>query len=141
MIRVTNNIDPSDTDTKAPDSGKKEMSLKEWCGQLHDHHTVNKELRELEAKVLSVQKAWNESEKRIVAWWTGFMEQEQSKLQDKITELERQNKILRLACEKIADPRKRHSEPDKYTELGCVMNIADQALKDSAMNDKHEGQL
>ena len=34
------------------------------------------------------------------------------------------------ALEKIADPRLRdHSEPDKYTELGCVMNIADKALE------------
>ncbi|CAM6004917.1 unnamed protein product [Sphagnum balticum] len=33
------------------------------------------------------------------------------------------------ALEKIADPRKRgHSEPDAYTSLGCVMNIADEAL-------------
>ncbi len=32
------------------------------------------------------------------------------------------------ALEKIADPRKRHSEPDKYTELGCVMNIANEVL-------------
>lgn len=36
---------------------------------------------------------------------------------------------LREALEKIADPRKRHhSEPDKYTELGCVMQIAQDAL-------------
>lgn len=35
------------------------------------------------------------------------------------------------ALEKIADPRKRdHKEPDAYTELGCVMNIAAEALKD-----------
>lgn len=33
------------------------------------------------------------------------------------------------ALDKIRDPRKRHSEPDKYTELGCVMNIADEALQ------------
>jgi hypothetical protein len=34
------------------------------------------------------------------------------------------------ALEKIEDPRKRdHKEPDIYTELGCVMNIATEALK------------
>ncbi len=34
------------------------------------------------------------------------------------------------ALDKIRDPRKRdHREPDSYTELGCVMNIADQAIK------------
>ena len=32
------------------------------------------------------------------------------------------------ALDKIRDPRKRHAEPDKYTELGCVMNIADEFL-------------
>jgi hypothetical protein len=33
------------------------------------------------------------------------------------------------ALEKIADPRKRdHKEPDAYTELGCVMHIAETAL-------------
>lgn len=33
------------------------------------------------------------------------------------------------ALEKISDPRKRdHKEPDTYTELGCVMNIASEAL-------------
>ena len=33
------------------------------------------------------------------------------------------------ALENIADPRKRdHNEPDAYTTLGCVMNIADGAL-------------
>lgn len=36
---------------------------------------------------------------------------------------------LRDALQKIADPRLRHHEPDKYTELGCVMNIANEALK------------
>lgn len=34
------------------------------------------------------------------------------------------------ALEKIRDPRKRdHKEPDTYTELGCVMTIADEAIK------------
>lgn len=32
---------------------------------------------------------------------------------------------------KISDPRKRdHKEPDPYTELGCIMNMADTALKE-----------
>jgi hypothetical protein len=36
---------------------------------------------------------------------------------------------LRNALDQIRDPRKRgHNEPDTYTELGCVMNIADQTL-------------
>jgi hypothetical protein len=46
------------------------------------------------------------------------------------------------AVEKIADPRKRdHREPDTYTELGCVMNIADQALAayHSALAGKENG--
>jgi hypothetical protein len=33
------------------------------------------------------------------------------------------------ALDQIRDPRKRHAEPDKYTELGCVMNIADKAYE------------
>lgn len=33
------------------------------------------------------------------------------------------------ALEKIADPRKRdHKEPDDYTEKGCLMHIANEAL-------------
>lgn len=33
------------------------------------------------------------------------------------------------ALEQIADPRLRdHKEPDAYTQLGCVMNIAHEAL-------------
>lgn len=32
--------------------------------------------------------------------------------------------------EKIADPRKRdHKEPDAYTQLGCVMHMADETLE------------
>lgn len=39
-------------------------------------------------------------------------------------------KLMRQALEKIADPRKRdHAESDAYTQLGCVMNIASEALK------------
>lgn len=34
------------------------------------------------------------------------------------------------ALGKIADPRKRdHKEPDTYTELACVMHIANEALE------------
>ena len=37
--------------------------------------------------------------------------------------------IAKAALEKIADPRKRdHQEPDKYTEVGCLMNMASEAL-------------
>lgn len=37
---------------------------------------------------------------------------------------------FRAALEKIADPRKRdHKEPDAYTQLGCVMHIAQEALR------------
>lgn len=40
---------------------------------------------------------------------------------------------LRSVLEKIADPRKRdHQEPDKYTELACVMHMANEALKGSS---------
>lgn len=38
--------------------------------------------------------------------------------------------VLVEALEKIADPRLRdHKEPDKYTEVGCMINMADEALK------------
>jgi len=40
-------------------------------------------------------------------------------------------KVLALikALEKIADPRLRdHREPDKYTEVGCMIYMAEQAL-------------
>lgn len=48
-------------------------------------------------------------------------------LNQKLTE---EVKRLREALSKIADPRKRdHKEPDKYTELGCVMHIAELALE------------
>lgn len=48
----------------------------------------------------------------------------------KIDRLTKANEVLKGACEKIADPRKRdHKEPDKYTELGCVMNMANEALE------------
>lgn len=33
------------------------------------------------------------------------------------------------ALDKIRDPSKRHKEPDKYTEVGCIMNIADEAIQ------------
>lgn len=37
--------------------------------------------------------------------------------------------MLRSTLEKIADPRKRsHREPDAYTQLGCVMQMAQDAL-------------
>lgn len=37
---------------------------------------------------------------------------------------------LRAALEKIADPSKRdHAEPDLYTRYGCVLHIAEEALK------------
>lgn len=40
---------------------------------------------------------------------------------------------LTEALEQIADPRLRdHTEPDAYTTLGCVMNIASEALKEDA---------
>lgn len=49
----------------------------------------------------------------------------------KVYQLQEENKTLKEALEKIADPRKRdHSEPDAYTQLGCVMNIANEALSD-----------
>jgi hypothetical protein len=39
-------------------------------------------------------------------------------------------KVLEEALEKIEDPRKRtHKEPDYYTEVGCMMNIAGEALE------------
>jgi hypothetical protein len=51
-------------------------------------------------------------------------------VQGKIDELMAEKlKVAMTALDKIRDPRKRHSEPDKYTELGCVMNIADVAMR------------
>jgi hypothetical protein len=44
--------------------------------------------------------------------------------------LQAQVKIMSEALGKIADPRKRdHSEPDAYTQVGCLMNIASEALE------------
>lgn len=44
--------------------------------------------------------------------------------------LTEENARLRAALEQIADPRKRdHREPDAYTQLGCVMHIAEKALE------------
>lgn len=38
-------------------------------------------------------------------------------------------KLYEDTLEKIADPRKRdHKEPDTYTQLGCVMHMAQEAL-------------
>ena len=42
-----------------------------------------------------------------------------------------EQKAIQLAMEtldKIRDPRKRHKEPDKYTECACIMNMADEAF-------------
>jgi hypothetical protein len=51
------------------------------------------------------------------------------KMIDDVHALRKANETLIEALEKIADPRKRdHNEPDAYTTLGCVMNIADLAL-------------
>ena len=48
-----------------------------------------------------------------------------------VKELKEENNKLREALKKIADPRLRdHKEPDLYTELGCIMNIANEALKE-----------
>lgn len=58
--------------------------------------------------------------------------QVRSRLAESIAEVEalkRELEVATEALEKIADPRKRdHKEPDAYTELGCVMNIAQVAL-------------
>ncbi len=50
---------------------------------------------------------------------------------ERVLELIQEVRRFREALDKIRDPRKRHREPDAYTELGCVMNIADEALADS----------
>ena len=43
--------------------------------------------------------------------------------------LGRRCEIAKAALEQIADPRKRdHQEPDKYTEVGCLMHLASEAL-------------
>lgn len=56
-------------------------------------------------------------------------QKEQRRLERELTEAKAENAKLKAALEKIADPRKRdHQEPDAYTALGCVMNIASQAL-------------
>lgn len=40
--------------------------------------------------------------------------------------------VLRETTDKIEDPRKRdHQEPDDYTRLGCVMNMASEANKEA----------
>jgi len=51
-------------------------------------------------------------------------------LKDMILKAEEQRDTYKEALEKIGDPRKRdHQEPDAYTQLGCVMNIANEALE------------
>jgi hypothetical protein len=59
---------------------------------------------------------------------------EQGALYAKAKKLEKdlmlQREVLVEALKKIADPRLRdHTEPDAYTELGCVMNMAEEALE------------
>ena len=49
--------------------------------------------------------------------------------------------VLKKTMDKIEDPRKRdHKEPDVYTQLGCVMNMAMEANKeaDKIMSQKLE---
>ncbi len=49
--------------------------------------------------------------------------------------LREENALLRQVLEKIADPRKRdHSEPDAYTQLGCVMHMAEEVLEKTKKN-------
>lgn len=45
-----------------------------------------------------------------------------------IEEMMDEHRRFRSALEKIADPTKRHKEPDDYTEKCCMMNIANEAL-------------
>lgn len=48
----------------------------------------------------------------------------------RIKNLEDRLKVAIAELEKIEDTRKiGHTEPDSYTRLGCVMNIAHEALK------------
>ncbi len=50
-------------------------------------------------------------------------------LSDKFMKLTNKCERYRQALAKIADPRLRdHKEPDSYTELGCVMHMASEAL-------------
>lgn len=56
-------------------------------------------------------------------------------LSRKIEKMEEENRRLREALEKIADPRKRHKEPGAYTDLGCVMKIANEALAKELYED------
>lgn len=47
-----------------------------------------------------------------------------------VAEMVREIERLEDALDKIRDPKRRdHSEADAYTTLGCVMNIADEALQ------------
>lgn len=47
----------------------------------------------------------------------------------RVRELEAQLQIAKEVLEKISDPRKRdHREPDKYTEVGCMIHMAEVAL-------------
>lgn len=47
-------------------------------------------------------------------------------------------KLYEDTLEKIADPRKRdHKEPDTYTQLGCVMHMAQEAL-DAGKRIEHD---
>lgn len=51
------------------------------------------------------------------------------KLSNKLASINAVVTIYHEALAQIADPRLRpHREPNAYTELGCVMNIANEAL-------------
>jgi hypothetical protein len=62
-----------------------------------------------------------------------MLAEEYENLRKFANDYEEQRDRYKVALEKIADPRKRdHKEPDAYTELGCVMNIANEALSTKA---------
>ena len=59
----------------------------------------------------------------------GRIDDAHASLERKIDGLVKAFQEATIALDKIRDPRKRHREPDKYTELACVMTIADEALE------------
>lgn len=90
---------------------------------------VNAELADKDAEIAHMQSCIAELTRTGRPGETVVSSATFSALHAQLTEKDREIERMRKALEKIADPTKRdHKEPDAYTTLGCVMNIAEEAL-------------
>lgn len=86
-----------------------------WAHLVSDHPWVAKD---------EYYKKHPEKSMTYRAWLAGH-----SSRDTEVRDLEAKLAVAVEALEKVADPRKRdHKEPDAYTQLGCVMHIASEAL-------------